>query len=208
MKVTFVCDFAADGRNGSENATMNLIRAMKDRGHEVTAVYFGEDKEEADDRIVLSRSGLRMTADPGKDGEALERSVNSSLELIIADSDVVYITGCRAAGRTALGFALRHKVPVAAGFCAGVTGSPARALAGNIRLANLTVYRMMYNRFYQYADAVLYTTESSRRMLERAAGCETDGFVIEKAEKERPSGGLFSDSDSVDIFEDMLYSVR
>lgn len=208
MKVTFVCDFDAYGRNGAGIATMNLIRAMKDRGHEVTAVYFGEDKDNSDGSIVLSRNGLRMTAVPGKDGESLERSVNGSLELIIADSDAVYIPGYTAAGRIALGFALRHKIPVAAGFCAGATGSPSRALAGNVRLANLTVYRMMYNRFYQYADAVLFPTECCRRMLEKAAGCEIGGIVAQNAENERPSSGMFSDSDSVDIFEDMLHSIR
>ncbi len=208
MRITVVCG-ALCGKNGLDIATMALIDAMRSRGHEVTAVCSDADNADIEDRIVLSGRGIWSSGFDKQDISALSEAVNSSLELIIADSDVVHIMAPTVIGRTALRYCLRHCIPVTAGFYGEITSSHRRALAGNVRLADRTLYRMRYNSFYRYADALLYPSQLCRSLLERAASAETNGFVLSDPSCPINKGqGVFSLSQSADIFEKMLYSVR
>ncbi len=208
MRITVVCG-APCGKKGSQIAAMDLIDAMRSRGHEVTAVCSDTDNADIEGCIVLSGRGIWSSGFDKHDISALSESVNSSLELMIADSDVVHIMAPTAIGRTALRYCMRHNIPVTAGFYAEVTSSHRRALAGNVRLVGRTVYRMRYNSFYRYADAVLYPSRLCRSLLERAASAETNGFVLSDPSYPIDKGqGVFSNPKSADIFEKMLYSVR
>lgn len=208
MRITVVCG-APGGKNGLDIAAMALIDAMRSRGHEVTAVCSDADNADIEDRIVLSGRGIWSSGFDKQDISALSEAVNSSLELIIADSDVVHIMAPTVIGRAALRYCMRHNIPVTAGFYAEVTSSHRRALAGNVRLVDRTLYRMRYNSFYRYADAVLYPSQLCRSLLERAASAETNGFVLSDPSCPINKGqGVFSNPKSADIFEKMLYSVR
>ena len=44
MTITFVCDVLGEDNNGTTIATMNVIRAMKEKGHTVRIVCPDEDK--------------------------------------------------------------------------------------------------------------------------------------------------------------------
>lgn len=209
MRITIVCG-APDGKNGLDIAAVALIGAMRSRGHEVTAVCSCSDKTDIEGCIVLKGHGIHDRRFDRQDISTLSESVNSSLELMIADSDVVHIMVPTVIGRVALRYCLRHSIPVTAGFYAEVTSSDRRALAENVRLVDRTVYRMRYNSFYRYADAVLYPSEVCRRLLEDAASAQTDGFVLaaDPLCANNKGQGVFSRPDSADIFENMLYSVR
>ena len=208
MRITVVCG-APGGKNGLDITAMALIDAMRSRGHEVTAVCSDTDNADIEGCIVLSGRGIWSSGFDKHDISALSESVNSSLELMIADSDVVHIMAPTVIGRTALRYCLKHDIPVTASFYAEVTSSHRRALAGNVRLVDRTVYRMRYNSFYRYADAVLYPSWFCRSLLERAASAETNGFVLSDPSYPIDKGqGVFSNPKSADIFEKMLYSVR
>ena len=208
MKITIVCG-APGGRKGSELAAVGLIEGMRSRGHEVTAVCSEADKADIEGCIVLSGRGILSPGCEIRDVSALSESVNSSLELMIADSDVVHIMAPTVIGRAALDYCRRYGIPVTVGFYAEGTSSDSRVSAGNLRIANRIVYRMRYNSFYRYADAVLYPSQPCRRLLENAASAGTNGFVLPDIPSPGEAGqGVFSLPDSADVFENMLYSVR
>lgn len=208
MRILIVCG-APEGKKGLELAAADLIEAMRSRGHEVTAVCSDRDKAGIEDCVVLSGRGIRNSGYERKDTSQLSESVFSSLELMTADSDAVHIMAPTAIGRAALRYCLRYNIPVTAGFYAETTLPDTRASAGRVRLACRILYRMRYNSFYSYADAVLYPSPACRRLLENAASAETNGFVLTEGSCPKDhGGGVFSGEDSADTFENMLCSVR
>ena len=211
MRILIVCDDPSTAEKGSVIAVDSIIGALKDKGHEVAAVCRGEgdDAREKEGFIRISAGGIMTAGRSVGNDEAIKRTVERSLELLVWDSDIVHITRFTPLGRAALSYALKHNIPVTAGFRAGITESPSRKLAGNVWLANRSLYRMMYNSFYRYADAVLYPTQTCRRLLESSARRTTNGFVLtEQTAPDSPVKGVFGGAENADIIEDMLYSVR
>ena len=87
MKLTVVCDLTGAEDNGAAVAALSLIRAMKQRGHEVVAVCTDETKRGWEGYVVLSRSGGTKY----KNGETVNISDKEALENAVWDSDVVHI---------------------------------------------------------------------------------------------------------------------
>ena len=92
MKITVVCDVLGAENNGTTIAAMNLIRAMKKRGHEVTVVCSDEDKEGQEGYVIMPELNLGpLNHYVHKNGVSLSRANKKVLEPVIVKSDVVHV---------------------------------------------------------------------------------------------------------------------
>ena len=55
MKITIVCDVLGKENNGTTIAAMNLIRSLKEKGHEVKVVCNDKDKQNLEGYYVVPR---------------------------------------------------------------------------------------------------------------------------------------------------------
>lgn len=179
MKITMICDAAGAGNNGVTASAKSLIRALKERGHEVVVVCSDEDKKGREGYVVLPRLGSGAVSGYFRaNGVELSQADSSLLEPVIWDSDVVHIMYPFALGSAAMKLCRRHMIPVTADFCVQTDERRSRGLEKENRFLNSVTYRVLYQRFYRYADAVRYPSEYLRSVFEKAVGHPTDGFVI------------------------------
>ena len=191
MKITVVCDVLGAENNGTTIAAMNLIRAMKKRGHEVTVVCSDEDKKGKSGYVVMPRLSLGpLNGYVKKNGVSLSRADKKLLEPVIWDSDVVHIMMPFALGQSALKLCLQHRIPVTAGFHMQAENFTAHVFMKDNKLANNNTYRYIYNNLYKYVDAIHYPTDFIREVFEDAVGVKTNAFVISNGVGEhfKPNG--------------------
>lgn len=191
MKITVVCDVLGKENNGTTIAAMNLIRALKARGHEVVIVCSDEDKKGKDGYVVMPQLNLGpLNGYVKKNGVSLSRADKRVLEPVIWDSDAVHIMLPFALGHAALKLARQHNIPVTAGFHAQAENITSHIFMKDNPLANRVAYQYMYRSFYRYVDAVHYPTEFIREVFETCVGHSTNAFVISNGvgEQFRPNG--------------------
>ena len=58
MKITIVCDVLGKENNGTTIAAMNLIRSLKEKGHEVKVVCNDKDKKNLEGYYVVPELNL------------------------------------------------------------------------------------------------------------------------------------------------------
>lgn len=191
MKVTIICDVLGKENNGTTIAAMNLIRSLRNKGHEVTVVCSDEDKRGRGGYVVMPRLNLGpVNGYVRKNGVSLSRADKKLLEPVIRDSDVVHSMLPFTLGQSALKLAKQHGIPFTAGFHAQAENITSHIFMKDVALANRLAYLYMYHSFYRYVDAVHYPTDFIREVFEGTVGCSTNAFVISNGVGERfkPNG--------------------
>lgn len=191
MKITVVCDVLGAENNGTTIAAMNLIRALKAKGHDVIVVCSDEDKKGKNGYAVMPQLNLGpLNGYVKKNGVALSRADTKVLEPVIWDSDVVHIMLPFALGRAALKLCLKHNIPVTAGFHMQAENFTSHVFMKDNPVANNLTYRYIYNNLYKYVNAVHYPTDFIREVFENAVGHKTNAYVISNGVSDRfkPNG--------------------
>ena len=58
MNITVVCDVLGEANNGTTIAALNLIRSMKERGHNVRVICSDQDRKEQDGFYIVPTRDL------------------------------------------------------------------------------------------------------------------------------------------------------
>lgn len=191
MKITIVCDVLGKANNGTTLAALNLIKAMKERGHEVTVVCPDEDKKGKPGYVVMPTMNLGpLNGYIKKNGVSLARGAKKLLEPAIVGRDAVHIMLPFNLGVHALKLCQKHGIPVTAGFHMQAENFTSHIFMKNFAPANLATYKYIYQAFYRYVDAVHYPTEFIREVFEEAVGHTTNAYVISNGVNDRfkPNG--------------------
>ncbi len=180
MRVTIVCDVLGTANNGTTIAAVNLMQALKKRGHLVRVVCPDPDKRGFKGYFimpVINFGPLQSIVD--HNGVSLARGDPIILDEAIRGADEVHIMMPLMVGRKALKVARSLGVPVSAGFHVQAENVTAHFFDLMDRdYANRFVYRNFYRHFYSMVDAIHYPTAFIRRVFESTVGVQTPGYVI------------------------------
>ena len=92
MKITIVCDVLGKENNGTTIAAMNLIRSLKEKGHEVKVVCNDKDKQNLKGYYVVPELNL-LFLNPivHRNGVTLSKLDKKILTQALRDADLVHL---------------------------------------------------------------------------------------------------------------------
>ncbi len=178
MNITVVCDVLGAANNGTTIAAINLISALKRRGHSVRVVCPDEDKRGLEGYYISPVFNFGVFNNYiKKNGVCLAKADRAQLRQAVEGADVVHIQAPFSLGKAAAETAHELGIPVTASFHAQAENVTAHLFLKNCRAVNRLVYRVFYKRLYSKVDAVHYPSEFIRAAFESVVG-PTDGYVI------------------------------
>ena len=177
MKVTIVCDVLGEENNGTTIATMNLIRSLKSKGHEVRVICPDENRRgEEGFYVVPLLSFGPLNEYVRKNGVVIAKADKTVICEAIDGVDIVHIMIPFSLGRKAAKIAKEKNIPVSAGFHAMAENLTTHIFMKNFGLVNRLTYSY-YHGMYKYVDAIHYPTQYLRDLYEKLYG-KTNGYVI------------------------------
>jgi hypothetical protein len=113
MIVTIVCDVLGEENNGTTIAAMNLIRSLKQKGHEVRVLCPDQNRKGHPGFFVVPKMSLGpLDAYVAKNGVTLARPDRKIIKSALLGADVVHLMTpfslCVAAGKWRNGWGCRY----------------------------------------------------------------------------------------------------
>ena len=181
MKICVVSDVLDEENNGTTIAAMNLIRSLKEKGHEVKIVCPVTKYHNGDDFYFVPKLKLPKVLQNivDKNNVVIGRPKKKIFYEAMKDCDVVHVMIPLFIGPKAARFAKKklHK-PVTIGFHAQAENVSSHILGlMNSKMVNKVIYKHYYNTAYKYADCIHYPTNFIRNVFEDIVG-DTNGYVI------------------------------
>ena len=171
MKIAIVCDVLGEENNGTTIAAMNLIRSLKQKGHEVRVVCPDEDKAGEPGYYVVPK----LNAGPfnhylEKNGVRVARLERDQLEAALEGVDIVQVLLPFALGKAAAQYAVEHDLPLTASFHCQAENITSHAFMKNFTPLNNETYRIFYKRLYQFVDIIHFPTQFICNTFEEVVG--------------------------------------
>ena len=179
MRVVIVCDVLGKENNGTTVAAMNLIRALRAKGHEVRVVC--PDRDRADEPgcyIIPTVSFGPLNGYVRKNGVTIARPKRKTLEQALDGADAVHLLVPFFASHMAAKLAQEKGIPVTAGFHCQAENFSNHIFLMNAKRFNRGVYRFFDRFVYKRVDCIHYPTQFIRDTYEQAVGHPTAGRVI------------------------------
>ena len=178
MVIAVVCDVLGEENNGTTVAAMNLIRFLKEKGHDVRVVCPDECRRGEPGFFVVPQ----LNAGPLNDyvrrvGVSIAVSDGDVLDESLHDAQAVHIMTPFFLGKAALDYARGRNIPVTAGFHCQAENITSHLHLMNFRPVNDLTYKVLYRIVYRYVDAIHYPTQFIREVFEAEVG-PTNGYVI------------------------------
>ncbi|MBP3606565.1 MAG: glycosyltransferase [Clostridia bacterium] len=180
MKILIVCDVLGEENNGTTIAAMNLIRFLKQRGHEVRILCADQDKKGTENVFVVPNLSLGrlLNAYVARVGVTLAKADEGVIRAALAGVDHVHIMLPFPLGKKALRLAREAALPVTAGFHMQAENFTSYIKLNKCEPLNRGIYRYIYKHFYKYVDGIHYPTAFIRDIFESTVGHTTNGYVI------------------------------
>jgi glycosyltransferase involved in cell wall biosynthesis len=169
MIITVVCDVLGKENNGTTIATMNTIKAMRKRGHEVRVVCADEDKRNLPGFYVVPTLNLGpINGYVAINGVSLAKADRRILEQAIRGADVVHSMLPYSLGAGAAKVAAELGVPLTAG-CHGLAENfTTHIFLAHWGIVNLLTYKIYYHRLYKHCECVHYPSRMMCDLFEGA----------------------------------------
>ena len=179
MVITIVCDVLGRANNGTTIAALNLIDALKKRGHTVRVVCSDAERKGQEGFYVVP------TLDLGpfnnylkKNGVTLAKADRRVIGEAIDGADVVHYMVPFSMGAKAARLAHKRGIPVTAGFHCQAENFTSHIFMKDSRLANWLFYRLTWLLSYRKCECIHYPTQFIRDTFEHAIRRTTPGYVI------------------------------
>ena len=182
MKIVIACDVLGEKNNGTSMAAYNLINHLKAKGHEVTVICNDIDKKDKEGFIIVDKLNLGPLLNPilAKNGVSLTKKSKKNSNLIensIKECDILHCMLPFSLGISACKLAKKYGKPVTAGFHCQAENVTSHFGLTYSTVANKTVYRVFYDKFYKYVDGIHYPTQFIKEDFEKIAG-PTNAYII------------------------------
>lgn len=178
MTVTVVCDVLGKKNNGTTIAAYNLIESLKAKGHDVRVVCSDAEKRGLPGFYVVEPWDFGPFNNyVAKNGVVPAKNDPEILSEALSGADIIHIMTPFSLGHAAALEAKSRGIPISAGFHAQAENLTSHVFLKNFPPANHKVYKVIYNRLYQYCDCIHYPSEFIREVFENEVG-PTNGYVI------------------------------
>ena len=177
MKITIVCDVLGEENNGTTLAAMNLIRALRAKGHQVTILCPDEEKKGVPDYAVVPTRNLGIfNGYVASNGVKLAKPDDRVIRQAVTGADIVHVMLPFILGRRATMISKELGIPVSAGFHAMAENFTSHIFMENFYPANRLTY-CLFAKDYGRVDAIHHPTQFLRDLYEGMYG-PTNGYVI------------------------------
>lgn len=171
MTIAIICDVLGQENNGTTIAAMNLIRTLRQKGHQVRVVCPDETRANEDGFYIVPKYNFGIfNAYVEKNGVAPARLDMDILEKAIHDADVIHVMLPFSLGKAAAQYAHAHSIPLTAGFHCQAENVTGHLLMKDFQLGNRITYKVLYHRLYQYCDLIHYPTQFICDTFEKVVG--------------------------------------
>lgn len=177
MKITIVCDVLGKENNGTTIAAMNLIRYLKEKGHEVRVLCCDADRCGKEGfYIVPSKHFGPLDGYVEKNGVTIAKADEDIVRAAVTGADIIHVMIPFGLGRMAVKIAKEEGIPVSCGCHLLAENVTAHIFMKNFALANKIAYNE-FGKLYKQADSIHYVTQYMRDLSEQLYG-PTNGYVI------------------------------
>ena len=178
MKIAVICDVLGEANNGTTIAALNLIRTLREKGHEVRVVCPDADRAGEPGYYIVPKYDFHIFNEyVEKNGVAPAKLDTRVPEAAIHDVDVIHVMIPFALGKAAAHYAHDHGIALTAGFHCQAENITNHIFLQNSPKANTAVYHILYDRLYRYCDCIHYPTQFIKDTFEAIVG-PTNGRVI------------------------------
>lgn len=180
MIVTLVSDVMGEANNGTTIAANNLIRSLREKGHEVRIVCPDADKKgQINYYVVPTYTFGPLDFIVEANGVSLAKGDAMVLMRAMEEADEVHVMTPFSLGRKAVKVAKHLGKPVSAGFHVQAENVTAHFFFfQNVKWINHLVYLNFWKKLYCDVNAIHYPTQFIRDTFEKAIGRKTPGYVI------------------------------
>ncbi len=180
MIFTIVCDVLGKENNGTVIATMNLIKYLARKGHEVRVVSTAIKDVPNVKWYVLKEMYLGKLAEYilKRNQVELAKPDKEILYQAISDADCVHVEFPGILGMIASKMCYKLGIKLTVSFhCQAQNMTVHVGLAG-VPLANKIVYEIFYKNCYRYASGIHFPTEFMKNEFERNIKKKVNGYII------------------------------
>ncbi len=180
MVITVVCDVLGEENNGTSIASMNLIRYLQKRGHEIRILCADQDKKGQKNCYVVPNYdfGKLINAYVKKVGVTLAKPDIEVIKTALDGADAVHIMIPLGLGMATVKIANEMGLPVTAGFHMQAENFTSHIKLNKVKFANNFVYKFIYKHLYSKVDGIHYPTDFIRNIFESKIKKKTPGYVI------------------------------
>jgi 1,2-diacylglycerol 3-alpha-glucosyltransferase len=178
MKIAISCDVLGEENNGTSIATMNLVRSLRSKGHEVRIICCDQQHKGQDDYyIVPVRNFGIFNGYVAKNGVTLAKPDLHIIEEALMGVDIVHIMQPFSLGQTVARMAKLMGTPISGGFHTQAENFTSHVNLMNNGFVNRFTYQYFYKKLYALCDCIHYPSQFIRDTFEAIMGY-TNGYVI------------------------------
>ncbi len=180
MVITFVCDVLGEENNGTTIATMNVARAMREKGHEVRIVCPDEYRKGEPGVYVIPRINFGIfngyVAHNGvvlastKDKETIRKAVEGS--------DVVHFNFGGFLSRYTVKLCKELGIPTTASMHTQAENYTNHVGLQYWHFASHLWYKLLYRILFRHVDAIHYPSEFIHQLFEKECKFTSNAYVI------------------------------
>jgi len=180
MTITIVCDVLGEENNGTTIAAMNLIRFLKEQGHNVRVICGDAEKAGKENYYVVPNYsfGKFLNAYIKKVGVKIAKPQEEIIRVALDGADFVHIMLPFWLGAKAVQIAKEKNLPITAGFHMQAENFTSYIKMNKLKPLNKGVYKFIYNKVYKNVDAIHYPTQFIKNTFENNIKRKTNGYVI------------------------------
>lgn len=179
MNITVVCDVLGEANNGTTIAALNLIRAMKERGHNVRVVCSDQNRKAEEGFYIVPTLNLGpFNGYLKKNGVTLSRPDSKIVSEAIEGADVVHFMTPFSLSRKAIKLAKKKGIPLTAGFHCQAENFTSHLFLKDSKIINRLFYHTVWGIAYRNCACIHYPTQFIRDTFEHTIRKDTPGYVI------------------------------
>lgn len=180
MIITFICDVLGEENNGTTIATMNVIRAMKRKGHEVRIVCADEDKRGQPGYYIVPKINFGVfNGYVAKNGVVpASKKDEATIREALEGADICHFNFCGFLSSRAVDIAHSMGIPCTASLHTQAENYTNHVGLMNAKWANDTWYHLLYKKLFSKVDAIHYPSQFIHDLFEEKNRFHSNGYVI------------------------------
>lgn len=177
MKIAIICEVLGRANNGTTIAALNLIKYLKDQGHDVRVVCPDEDKRGLPGYYILPKAKF-VNWIFKKNNLNLAKFDEKVVYEAVKDADIVHFMIALFISRKASKYVYSLGMPITGGFHAQSQNFASQVGMLHSKLFNRWAYHWYDNNVFCRAQAIHYPTQFIRDVFENEMKRKTNGYVI------------------------------
>lgn len=180
MTITFVCDVLGEENNGTTIATMNVIRAMKEKGHTVRIVCPDEDKIGKEGYYVIHPVNFGVFNNyVKKNGVVLSSTKDMDIvKEALTGADIVHFNFCGFLSCAVVDIAHSMGIPCTASLHTQAENFTNHFGLDHSEVINDGLYKFLYKKLFSKVDAIHYPSQFIHDLFEKKNKFHGKGYVI------------------------------